>query len=150
MIHTSSILCAECLLCYPASLSRWSNSTACLPGRAGKLIDHISRIHLLEVLTAAFDFFPSCKENGSNNKDSLWAFRWMIIFYRECVKRATGDKRLMEGGTFMTKIPKLSITLVFYWVKAATIQYGGHLPRQMTHALHKILRIKAQANQSSS
>lgn len=93
----------------------------------------------MEVLTAAFDFFPSCKENASNNKDFLQVSRWMIIFYRESVKKATDGKRLMEGGTLITKIPKLPITFVFYWVKAVTMQYGGHLPRQMTHALHKIL-----------
>lgn len=46
---------------------------------------------------------------------------------------------MTEEGTFTTKIPKLPVTLVFYWVKAVTMQYGGHLPRQMTHALHKIL-----------
>lgn len=150
MIHTSSILYAECLLCSPASLSRWSNTTACLPGVAGKLTDCISRIHLLEVLTEVFDFFPSCKENASNNKDFLQVSRWMIIFHRESVKRATDDKRFMEGGTLITKIPKLPITLVFYWVKAVTMQYGGYLPRQMIHALHKILLPKPRQTKAAA
>lgn len=57
---------------------------------------------------------------------------------------------MTEEGTFTTKIPKLPVTLVFYWVKAVTMQYGEHLPRQMTHALHKILLPKTQTNQSSS
>lgn len=149
-IYTSTILCTECLLCYPASLSRWSNTSACLPGIAGKLIDHISRIHLLEVLIAAFDFVPSCKENASTNKDFLWVSGWMIIFYRESAKGATGDKRLMEGGTSTTKTPKLPITLVFYWVKAVTMQYGGHLPRQMTLALHKILLPKPRQTKAAA
>lgn len=74
----------------------------------------------------------------------------MIIFYRESVKRATGDRRLMEGGTFSTKVPKLPVTLVFYWVKAVTMQYGGHLHRQMTHALHKILLPKPRQTKAAA
>lgn len=76
--------------------------------------------------------------------------RWVIIFHRARVERATGDKKLMEGGTFTTKVPKLPITLVFYWVKAVTMQYGGHLPRQMTHALHKVLLPKPRQTKATA
>lgn len=46
-------------------------------------------------------------------------------------------RKAYGGAMFTTKVPKLPLTSVFYWINAVTMQYGGHLLRQTTHAVHE-------------